>query len=164
MKKRFGFEAKAVWLDAHGNIRHRQEWTHNNLMNEGERNIFDAYLRGLNVPTAFWVKLYADTPVETDSLSSLSNEPGGLLGYSPQQITRDATGWPTLGESGGDAEIISRELTFRATSGTWPAVTHAVLATSSDSSGKLVDATALDQTQQLASGEQIILTYRPVLQ
>lgn len=151
-----------VHRSAAGAVLWESGWLPNALMNEGEKNILDAYLRGQNVPTAFFLRLFADTPQETDSLASLTNEPGGLLGYAPIQIERSAVGWPTLDNSGGDFQAQSKTVTFRAT-GSWPSVTHAVLATSSDNSGLLIDSTALSQSRTLRSGQALDISLQPSL-
>lgn len=157
---------KFVHRDERGQVLWESAWEPNNLANEGERHILDVFLRGAAGPSAFFVKLFGDTPVETDSLASLSNEPGGSVGYSPKQINRDATaaGWPTLDNqfSGGDFQAESVQVTFQAT-GLWPTVTYAVLATSSHSQGLLLDYTVLRQPRQLRSGQSLSFIYTPRL-
>ena len=140
--------------------------TPNALMNEGELNILHSYLSNQNNPAQFVIRLFGSTPVETDSLASLSNEPGGNTGYVAPVINRDATtaGWPIFDFSGGNARAKTRTVTFRATGPvSYPQITHAVLATSSDNTGKLIDATALATPRQLASGEVLDVIYQPSL-
>jgi hypothetical protein len=135
-------------------------------MNEGELNILHSYLSNQNHPTQFVVRLFGSTPVETDSLASLTNEPGGNTGYIAPIINRDATaaGWPTFDFSGGNARARTRTVTFRCTGpNAYPQATHAVLATSSDNTGKLIDATALATPRQLVSGEVLDVIYMPSL-
>jgi hypothetical protein len=71
---------KAVWefehRDKDGKLIDKWE-AENALADEGEENILDAYLRGQNEPTTFYLALYNDTPTETDSLDDLSGEPVG---------------------------------------------------------------------------------------
>lgn len=159
--------AKFVHRDSDGRILYESDWEPNNLANEGERNMLDVYLRNAAGPASFRVRLFGSTPLETSSLASLTNEPGGSLGYAPQAVNRDATvdGWPTLDNqfSGGDFQAESKTVTFRATSGIWPNVTHAALATTSDNSGLLIDFTQLRQPRQLRSGQQLEIIYAPRL-
>lgn len=142
------------------------EPTPNALMNEGELNILHSYLSNQNHPAQFVIRLFGVTPVETDSLASLSVEPGGNTGYVAPVINRDATaaGWPTFDFSGGDARAKTRTVTFRATGpNAYPQVTHAALATTSDNTGKLIDATPLTTSRQLQSGEVLDIVYQPSL-
>ena len=137
--------------------------TQNNLADEGEFNVLDTYLRATNTPSSFFLRIFNDTPVDTDSLASLAGEPGFSVGYAPQTVNRDATanGWPTLGFSGGNAQASSRQVTFDFT-GT-ATVTYAVLATTSDNSGRHISYASLSSSKTLASSEQLRITYRPSL-
>ncbi len=72
-----------------------EEQIKNAFADEGEQLILDVFLRGATAPTQFYLRLYNDTPVETDGLASLTGEPSGN-GYAPALIERSATGWPTL--------------------------------------------------------------------
>lgn len=134
----------------------------NSLADEGEMNVLDVYLRDQNAPSTFFVKLFNDTPVETDSLKSLSGEPGGGVGYAPQQVLRSAStgGWQ-LAMVGGNAQARSPELVYRP-AGTWN-VLSAVLATSSDNNGRLIAYGLLPQARTLTSGESLTVVYLPTL-
>jgi hypothetical protein len=158
--------ARFVHRDESGQIIWASDWVPNALADEGERNILDVYLRNQFAPSGFYVRLFADTPVETDSLASLTGEPGGLVGYAPQPVLRSASagGWPVLSNefSGGDYQAESATVSFKAT-GTWPTITHAVLATSSNNTGLLIDYTALPQPRTLRSGQQLDIVYAPRL-
>lgn len=138
--------------------------TRNNLADEGERNILDSYLRNINHPTTFFIRLFNDTPVETDSLASLTGEPGFGNGYAQQQVLRssNANGWPTIDFVGGNAQAVSKKVTF----GCHLAytVTYAILALSSDNTLSFVSYGALPGGgKTLASGEEISVTYKPTL-
>lgn len=136
---------------------------YNSLADEGERNVLDVYLRNLNVPSSYYIKLWNDTPAETDSLKSLTGEPGGGAGYSPQQVLRDdsANGWPLMQFVGGNAQASSKQVTFDCTSSF--TCTYATLATSSDNNGLLVSYASLSASKTLSSGEQLRITYKPSL-
>ena len=141
------------------------EWeTSNALADEGESGFLDCTLRATNCPTTYYLRLYNDTPVETDTLADLTGEPAGTYGYAAQAITRDATGWPTLALDSGDFMATSAVKTFTASGGSWGPVTYAVLATTSNNTGKLYSYTALSTSRTLASGESLQVTYRIKLQ
>lgn len=158
--------ARFVHRDAQGEVLWESGWTPNELADEGEKLILDVFLRAAAAPASFRVRLFGDTPVDTDSLASLQNEPGGNTGYVPPTINRDATvdGWPTLDNIGGDFFATSRTMTFRATGpGQYPLIRNAALCTTSDNTGKLIDYTALSDPRSLKSGETIDVIYQPGL-
>ena len=68
-----------------------EEQIKNAFADEGEQLILDVFLRGAAAPSGFFLRLYNDTPVETDTLSTLTGEPSGN-GYSPATVERSATG------------------------------------------------------------------------
>jgi len=131
----------------------------NNLADEGEQWVLDSFLRGAAAPTGFYIRLYNDTPVDTDSLSTLTGEPSGN-GYQAQLVEASSTGWPTLALDAGDYQATSKEVTFNATGGSWGPVTYAVLATSSDNTGKLIAYVALSQSRTLNDGESLKVTMK----
>lgn len=135
----------------------------NVLADGGEQAFLNCVLRATSCPTTFYLRLYNDTPVETDTLSTLTGEPT-TNGYAAQELTRDATGWPTLALDSGDYQATSRTVTFNATGGSWGPVTYLALATSTDTSGVLVSYAALSTSRTLAAGESLQVTYRLKLQ
>ena len=142
--------------DKDGNI--VDQWDQkNSLADEGEENVLDQYFRSQNAPTTFYVRLYNDTPVDTDGLADLTNEPSGN-GYSAQEIERSVVGWPTLVLDSGDFKITSKTVTFTASGGVIGPVTYAVLATTSNDTGKLILYVALSTTRTLADGESLEVT------
>lgn len=135
-----------------------QDWTQNALADEGEEDILDVYFRGAAAPASFYVRLFNDTPVETDSISDLTNEPSGN-GYAAQTIERSAVGWPTLALDSGDFRAVSKTVTFTASGGDWDqSVTNLALTTSTDSSGLLVAYVALSATRTLTNGDSLDVT------
>lgn len=151
-----------VCRDAAGNVL----WTeaaHNALADEGEQSVLDVYLRGATPPSGFFVRLYNDTPTDTDTLAILTGEPTGN-GYAPLAIERSAVGWPTLALDAGDYMATSKSVTVTASGGSIGPVTYVVLATSSDNSGKLISYAALSQSRTLAAGESLTVTYKVKLQ
>lgn len=140
------------------------EWeTQNALADEGEQLFLNCTLIATGCPTTFYLRLFNDTPAETDTLADLTGEPS-TNGYAASEIPRTDVGWPTLALDSGDYQATSSTETFSASGGSWGPVTYAVLATSSDSSGKLVSYTALSTSRTLASGESLQVTYKLKLQ
>ena len=149
--------------DRDGNLIWQELDRPNGLADEGESIFLDCVLRATNCPTTFYLRLFNDTPGETDTLADLTGEPS-TNGYTKQQLTRDATGWPTLALDTGDYQATSATKTFAASGGSWGPVTYCVLATSSDNTGKLVSYVALSQSRTLADGESLQVTYKLKLQ
>lgn len=149
-------------LDKFGNVLWKDE-AENALVDEGEQDVLDVYLRGAAAPTQFYLRLFNDTPVETDGLADLLSEAAGN-GYAAQLIERSATGWPTLALDAGDFQATSSQEQFAASGGSFGPVSHVVLATSSDNTGKLISFAALSQSRTLADGESLTVTYRVKLQ
>ncbi len=127
----------------------------NALADEGEQAMLDVFYRNGAAPTQFYIRLYNDTPVETDTLSTLTGEPAGN-GYAPQLVERSNVGFPTIQQdANGDWQIVSKTVTFSASGGSWGPVTYAVLATTSDNTGKLIAFVALSQSRTLNDGESL---------
>ena len=160
-----GFTWDFVLRDKFGRVKER--WQQDNaLADEGEEDMLDVYFRNATAPTTFYVRLYNDTPAETDGLGDLVNEASGN-GYSAQELERTSTGFPTLALDSGDYQLTSKTVTFTASGGAIPAsgsVTYAVLATTSNDTGKLVAYVALSQSRSLADGESLQVTLNIKLQ
>jgi hypothetical protein len=133
----------------------------NFLADEGEYAMLDVFLRNGTAPAGFYVRLFNDTPVETDTLADLQNEPA-TGNYAAQAVARDATasGWPTLGLDVGDYMATAKVVTFTASGGVIGPVTYAVLATTSNNSGKHIASVSLSTTRTLADGESLQVTYK----
>lgn len=147
-----------VCHDATGKVK----WTdiaHNNLADEGEQWLLDTFLRGAAGPATFYLRVWNDTPAETDAISNLSGEPSGN-GYSAKEVERSDTGWPTLAIDSGDYQAVSKSVTWTASGGSIGPVTYITLCTSSDASGKLISYAALSATRTLAAGDSLTATYR----
>jgi hypothetical protein len=151
-----------IHRSADGTILHEED-APNNLADEGEQTFLDCVLRATSCPTTFFLRLYNDTPVETDTLSTLTGEPT-TNSYAAQELTRDSTGWPTLALDSGDYQATAAAKTFQATGGSWGPVTYLVLATTSNSTGKLISYAALSTSRTLAAGESLQVTYKLKLQ
>ena len=150
--------------DKKGNLKWEDVDLHNALADEGEQNMLDQYFRNQNAPSTFYARLCNDTPIETDALSDIQNEPSGM-GYSAQEIERSAVGFPTLALDSGDYQLTSKQVTFECTgSGNSYTVTYAYLATTSNDTGKLVAFVALSQSRTLNTGDNLKLTVKIKLQ
>ena len=160
MKETGVFELNAY--NAQGNL----IWTEdikNDIANEGQYMFLDVTLRNGTAPAGYYIRLYNTTPTKTSTLSGLTGEPS-TNGYAAQAVARNSTGWPTLALDTGDYQGQTLTTTFNATGGSWGPVTYAVLATTSDNTGKLVSFAALSQSRTLASGESLQVTYKLKLQ
>jgi len=135
---------------------------YNALADAGEQDILDIVFRDAIEPSSFYVRLFNDTPVETDTIADLTGEPSGN-GYSAQALARNGTDFPTLALDSGDYQLTSKSVTFTS-SGTIGPVTYAVLTTSTDSSGKLYAYVALSSSRTLTSGETLTITFTIKLQ
>ncbi len=149
--------------DAEGNLKWEDVNRPNNLADEGEYHFLDVTLRNGTAATQFYLRLYNDTPTETDTLALLTGEPS-TNGYAACLVERSNTGWPTLALDSGDYQATSSTETFSASGGSWGPVTYCVLATTSDTSGKLISYVALSQSRTLQSGESLQVTYKLKLQ
>lgn len=136
-----------------------EDTRHNALAQEGGESMLDSYLRDQNHPATFYIRLFNDTPVKTDALSDLVSEASGN-GYAAQEVPRSTGGWVSLALDSGDFQATSSQETFSASGGSWGPVTYAVLATSTDSSGKHIAFVALSTARTLADGETLKVTLK----
>ena len=150
-------------FDKDGKLKWEENDLHNALADEGEYAFLDVFLRAGTAPTTFYLRLFNDTPVETDTLANLTGEPSGY-GYAAQEIPRTTGGWTTLALDSGDYMATSTTETFTASGGSIGPVTYAVLATTSDNTGKLISFVALSQSRTLSSGDSLQVTYKVKLQ
>jgi hypothetical protein len=158
--KEFG-QFHLTCLDRAGNVLW-QDVVNNALADEGEQYFLGTALADTSQPANFYIRLYNDTPAETDTLGDLTGEPS-TYGYAAQAIPSTTTGW-AIALVSGDYKATSTEETFVASGGSWGPVTYAVLATSSDNSGKLIAYGALSVSRTLASGDSLLVVYTVTLQ
>lgn len=137
----------------------RVMWTdkiENALVDEGEQLILDVFLRGAAPPAEFYLRLFNDTPEETDTLADLLGEPVGN-GYAPIAVERSSVGWPVLELDLGDWQATSKTVTFTASGGDIGPVTCCVLATADD---VFVAFAMLSEQRILRDGESLDVTYK----
>lgn len=155
----FRQEWQFTHYDRAGNIIWQSDWAPNDMADEGENAILDVFYRAAAAPAGFFIRLYNDTPVETDTLTLLTGEPVGN-GYAPIAVERSAVGFPTIALDAGDWQVTSKTVQFVASGGTIGPVTYAVLSTTSDNTGLLIGFKALSQSRTLADGEKLDVTLK----
>ena len=133
----------------------------NALADDGEEAILETYFRAgaSYTPSAFYLRLCSDSLAETDSLSSVLNEPVGS-GYSPQLIERSAIGFPTKVLHEGDYRLISKDVTFTAVGGQIGPVNTAYLATTSDNTGKLLSYVPTSVVRTILTGDSMVASIK----
>jgi hypothetical protein len=145
-------DGKVIWEGNH---------LKNALANQGAEAILEYFYRG-NVafaPGQFYVRLCNYSPVVTDTLSTIQNEPGGN-GYAPQLLPASTIGFPTKGiAADGNVSITSVAVTFTASGGQIGPVTSAFIATSSNSSGKLISYLPLTITRTILNGDSMTYSF-----
>lgn len=141
--------ADELWLDA--------PWLGNTLVDEGEEDILDVYLRGATAPTSFYLRLYNDTCAETDTLATLQNEVTGTGYPGTHTIARNSTGWPTFAQDGGDWKATSLTISWtNSGGGAWTAATTSVLATvTTGTAGLFIAYRDLSATRTLQPSDQL---------
>lgn len=138
---------------AHLEIVRSQLWSPNALADEGEKDILDVYFDDVAVRTSLFGRLYNDTPVDTDTLATLSGEVSGT-GYGSVTFTR-GTDWTDPSLDAGDMQTASSTKTYTA-GGAWTAATYFVLATvTSGTAGLLIAYNALSATRTLANTDTL---------
>lgn len=160
---------KSIWefvhLDAQGNVKERWE-TENALADEGEQSMLDTYFRNQNAPAQFYLRLTKDTPVEIDTLTTLTGLVSGN-GYVAKLLERTTTGFPGLSLNAGDYRVTTKTVTFTASGGSIPITGNAqyvFISTTSNNTGKLIAYVALSQGRKLNAGESLQITVRIKLQ
>lgn len=146
------------YFNKHGNLI-SEDIVENNLADEGEEAMLDVFFRNGTSYATFYIRLFNDTPVDTDGLSDLINEASGN-GYAAQSLARNDTDFPVLALDSGDFQVESLEQTFSASGGSWGPVTYGILATSSDNTGKLIDYVALASSRTLQDGDSLKVTFK----
>ena len=150
-------DGKEIW---HG--KNLSAWW-NGLMDQGESNLLDAYFRGKNVPTTFYLGLgYHDEtppslPAEGSTLADITEEDGD--GYSRIEVERSEIGFPTLQQDvDGDYYVVSKQVTFQNTGTTdWSPINYLFLTdAASGNSGNLLATISLNYDTVLTPTTQLV--------
>lgn len=135
---------------------------HNELTDEGEQSILDVYFRNGTAVATFYGRLYNDTPVDTDTLATLTGEVTGT-GYDPSTQAvwaRNSTDWPTLALDSGDYRVSGLQRSYVA-GGAWTAATVLVLASvATGTAGLHLAWVSLSTTRTLALNDTLNVTPR----
>lgn len=91
----------------------------NNITKYGASVLLAAAMR--NTVPVFWVGLCDAVPSPDLQIEDLTEPTIATHGYARIQITRDAAGWPTVGETNGEPFIESGWLTWLAVGGAFDA-------------------------------------------
>jgi hypothetical protein len=150
-----------------GNIEHRDKdgkllWQDrdgaNALVDQGEEYFLKVGLGGATMAATTYLGLSQSNEAtlgETITLAGI-NEVAGT-GYARGSITSNLTDW-TASLNSGDWQMLSKQITFTATGGTWSAALSLFLATSADGSGKVLSTKDLSMSRTLASGDTLKCT------
>ncbi len=137
-------------------VRRSQLWTPNALADEGEKDILDVYFDDVAVRTNTYLRLYNDTPIETDTLATLTGEVTGTS-YDGIQVAR-GTDWSDPALDSGDMRTVTGTKTFTA-GGTWSAATQLILGTAQNGTAGLHLAwVALSATRTLVIADTLDVT------
>ena len=81
-------------------------------------------------------------------------------GYTAQVVEQSTVGFPTKELDAGAYRLISKVITFTASSGDIGPVTTAYLATTSSNTGKLIAYRALAMTRTILDGDAMTIQFR----
>jgi hypothetical protein len=129
-------------------------WQGNALADEGESDMLAVYFRTQAKRANMFGRLFNDTPVETDTLATLTGEVTGT-GYAAVTWAVSDAGFPTLALDTGDFKVTSSTQTFTA-GGAWTVATNLVVATvASGTAGLHVAWAALSASRTLATSDTL---------
>jgi len=144
-------KGKLVWEKLHQK---------NSLANQGALGILQAYYQGVaaSLPSTFYVRLCNYSPLVTDTLLTIQNEPSGG-GYAPQPVPASTVGFPINDVApDGNSRITSTIVTFTATTANIGPVITAYLATTSNNTGILQGFLPLSMQRTILAGDS--MTYQ----
>ena len=147
--------------DQHGVI--LDDWSRpNTLVDEGAEVAIETFLRNnapLYMPDGnFYIGLYLGSMSRSTTINTIPIEASGN-GYVRQQVARTSVGWPTKEkDTDGFWNIISRVVQFDALGGDIGPFNGAFLATSSDSSGRLISYVTDQFRRTIVDGTSITIS------
>lgn len=87
-------------------------WVPNELTDTGEQRLLEIMFRNATEITTFYYRLWNDTPLDTDTNATLVGELS-MTGYpGTNDMTQDATGFPTSALDSGDWAVTGRTRTW----------------------------------------------------
>jgi hypothetical protein len=124
------------------------------LHTEGLQFILEvAFSEEQSVPANFYIGLATDTSLAEDAALTDLTEVSGT-GYARQTVASNNTDFTSASTGTNDRKMTTKTVTFTA-GGTWTGAKTVFLATSSDSSGKLIASAALSETRTLSDGDTL---------
>lgn len=115
----------------------------NILVEEGEQSFLKMIARADVADVAaggnFFIGLSGVAITPTDTLATLSGEPGVVNGYAREAVTRNSAGWPSLSQVNGLWRIATSTISFNASGGDFDAnISRAFLCNVSSGSAGLL--------------------------
>jgi len=149
-------------------LQYTEDQMRNALLDEGELDILNVYLRNTSIPASFYFGLgnlggTPGVPAETDTLATITEVSGS--GYARIALARDTIDWgaPVLLDS-PDYQTTSVTKQFAAT-GTWTAADYLFLTdVSTGTAGALIAAVALSLSRVLNNGDKLDVSMTVKLQ
>ena len=143
-----------------GKLIWEETYKHNTLANQGAEAILEAFYRSnvLYAAPQFYVRLCNYSPVVSDTLATIQNEPA-TNGYAPQLVPASSVGFPYKDIApDGNYRLTSEVVVFTASGGSIGPVMTAYIATTSDNTGKLIGYLPLSMQRTILDGDS--MTYQ----
>lgn len=142
-----------------GELLWEKTYQKNSLANQGALAILQTYYQNTaTAPTNFYVGLCNYSPLVTDTLTTIQNEPSGN-GYARQIVPASSVGFPTNDIApDGNPRLTSWVVTFTATGGNIGPVITAFISTSINNAGILQGFLPLSMQRTILSGDS--MTYQ----
>lgn len=143
-------------VDRAGNLKWEENFVKNLLHDEGENDILSAMFDEIyTVPANYYIGLDDRGSIaEGDSLTDLVGEPAAG-GYARQAVASDDTDW-TIAPDSGDAQAVSKTVTFTPSGAAYPAVLNMFLCdVVSGTGGDLIATVALSQERTILDGDSL---------
>lgn len=126
------------------------------LHTEGLQHLLEVVFSGeQNVQANFYIGLATDASLAEDAALSDITEVSGT-GYAREVVASDNIDFTSASVGTNDRKVTTKTVTFTA-GGTWTGAKTVFLATSNDSSGKLIASIPLSQTRILNDGDTLDL-------
>ena len=143
-------------------IRNSQLWTPNELANEGEIALLEAYFGTGNAPTSLYFRLWQTSLIDTSTEAYATEVTGtGYPGGAAVTLTKD-TDWGAVTAGPGGTTSVTK--TFTATASDWDAaVDLALCTTGTGTAGLMIAYAALSATRTLLDTDTLDVTMQVAL-